>query len=168
MKQYRITARRRQRFLEALAETGNVTLAARAAAVSRTSIYAHRNADDDFQRAWLEAEQVAADRLEAEAWRRGVDGVAEPVVSAGRLVTDAAGNPMLTHRYSDQLLMALLRAHRPEKYREKTIDLPGMLTLAAVVEDMHRAREQRLVEPPEPRTIDGVAEDISADVPQKS
>ena len=64
--------------------------------------------------------------------------------------------------------MALLRAHRPEKYREKTIDLPGMLTLAAVVEDMHRAREQRLVEPPEPRTIDGVAEDISADVPHKS
>ncbi|MGC2522851.1 MAG: hypothetical protein WA417_09475 [Stellaceae bacterium] len=75
MKQYRITARRRQRFLEALAETGNVTLAARAAAVSRTSIYAHRHADDDFERAWLEAEQVAADRLEAEAWRRGVDGV---------------------------------------------------------------------------------------------
>ena len=102
VKQYRITARRRQRFLEALAETGNVTLAARAAAVSRTSIYAHRHADDDFERAWLEAEQVAADRLEAEAWRRGVDGVSEPVVSAGRLVTDAAGNPIFVQRYSDQ------------------------------------------------------------------
>ena len=167
MKRHRITRQRRQRFLEALAATGNVTLAARAAAVSRTSIYAHRQADEDFERRWLEAEQIAGDRLEAEAWRRGVDGVSEPVVSAGRLVSDAEGNPIFVQRYSDQLLMALLRAHKPEKFREKTIDLTGMLSLAAVVEDMHRVRERQQVEASEPKTIEGVADQVTAVIPQK-
>ena len=166
MKQHRVTKQRRQRFLEALAATGNVTLAARAAAVSRTSVYAYRQADEDFERGWLEAEQIAGDRLEAEAWRRGVDGVSEPVVSAGRLVTGADGNPLFVQRYSDQLLLALLRARRPE-FRAQTIDLTGTLTLEAIVEGMHQARAQRQIEPPEPKTIDGVADHISAVVPQK-
>jgi hypothetical protein len=30
----------------------------------------------------------SADRLEAEAWRRGVEGLSEPLVSAGKLVRD--------------------------------------------------------------------------------
>jgi hypothetical protein len=120
LKKLRITGKRRQRFLDALAETGNVTLSARAAAVSRASIYEHRAADAVFAKAWEEAEQIAADRLEAEAWRRGVEGVPEPLVSAGRLVGDADGKPMFVQRYSDTLLLALLRAHKPEKFRDRT------------------------------------------------
>jgi hypothetical protein len=116
----RVTARRQQRFLAALAETGNITLAARAAAVPRSSIYEHRAADAAFAKAWEEAEQIAADRLEAEAWRRGVDGVPEPLVSAGRLVGDADGKPIFVQRYSDTLLLALLRAHKPDKFRDRT------------------------------------------------
>jgi hypothetical protein len=34
--------------------------------------------------AWAEAEEIAADRLEAEAWRRAVDGVSEPVIQHGK------------------------------------------------------------------------------------
>jgi hypothetical protein len=133
-----ITERRRQRFLAALRETGNVRGACIAAAVPRTNIYEHRHADEAFAKAWEEAEQIAADRLEAEAWRRGVDGVAEPLVSAGRLVSDQDGQPLFIQRYSDQLLLALLRAHKPDKYQDK-IDhkLTGTLTLAVLVEQAH-------------------------------
>lgn len=166
MKKLRITRLRQRRFLEALSETGNVTLAARASAISRPRVYELRAVDDGFAQAWESAEQIAADRLEAEAWRRGVEGVPEPLVSAGRLVSDKDGQPIFLQRYSDQLLLALLRARRPE-FRAQTIDLTGTLTLAAVVEGMHRAREQRQVEAPEPKTINGVAEHLSASVPQK-
>jgi hypothetical protein len=81
MRKARFTDGRRKRFIDALAESGNVTLAARAAVVSRQHAYELRGLDDAFAKAWEEAEQVAADRLEAEAWRRGVDGVAEPLAS---------------------------------------------------------------------------------------
>ena len=120
MKKLRLTGQRSKRFLEALAETGNVTLAARAIGFSRGGVYAHRQIDDAFAKAWEEAEEVAADRLEAEAWRRGVEGVSEPLVSAGKLVRDDDDRPMVIQRYSDQLLIALLRAHRPERFRDRT------------------------------------------------
>jgi hypothetical protein len=88
MKRLRLTGKRSKHFLEVLAETGNVTLAARAVGFSRGGVYAHRQIDEAFAKAWEEAEEIAADRLEAEAWRRGVEGVAEPLVSAGKLVRD--------------------------------------------------------------------------------
>ena len=44
-----------------------------------------------FAKEWEEAEEIAADRLEAEAWRRGVEGVPEPLVSAGKLAPYGAG-----------------------------------------------------------------------------
>jgi hypothetical protein len=148
MKKLRITGRRRKRFIEALAESGNVTMAARAAAVSRTGIYAHRGLDDEFAQAWSNAEQVAADRLEAEAWRRGVDGVAEPLVSAGRLVGDADGRPLFVQRYSDNLLLALLRAHKPEKFRERAaveFDISDRLA-----ERLEAARQRSIAKPDSP------------------
>jgi hypothetical protein len=120
MKGRRISGRQKRRFVEALAESGNVTLAVLAARVSRSGIYANRHVDNAFARAWEEAEQVAADRLEAEAWRRAVDGVSEPLVSAGKLVCDAEGQPMVIQRYSDHLLALLLRAHKPEKFSDRT------------------------------------------------
>jgi hypothetical protein len=116
----KITAQRKQRFLLALAETGNVRASCIAAAVSRQPIYDQRHADPAFAKAWEEAAEIAADRLESEAWRRGVDGVPEPLVSAGRLVCDQSGEPMTIKRYSDNLLLALLRATRPEKFRDRS------------------------------------------------
>jgi hypothetical protein len=59
----------------------------------------HRQTDDAFAEAWQEAEQIAADRLEAEAWRRGVEGVPEPRVSAGKLVHPRLRREILKIRY---------------------------------------------------------------------
>jgi hypothetical protein len=116
-RKYRLTGRRKQHFLEVLAKCGNVTAAAEAAGVARCVPYEHRKTDDAFAKAWEEAEEVAADRLEAEAGRRGVEGVEEPVISLGKVVERADGEPLMIRRYSDTVLLALLRAHRPEKYR---------------------------------------------------
>ena len=147
MKKLSITIRRQQRFLDALSEMGNVTLAARAAGVSRSGIYTRRELDDGFATAWEEAEQIAADRLEAEAWRRGVEGMPEWLVSAGRLVRDDSDQPLIVQRYSDQLLLALLWAHKPEKFRERSaveIDICDRLA-----ERLEAAR-RRSVAKPEP------------------
>lgn len=54
---------RKQRFLLALTETGNVRASCVAAAVSRQPIYDQRHADPFFAKAWEEAVEIAADRL---------------------------------------------------------------------------------------------------------
>src|SRR6516164_4149786 len=117
---YKLVGRRKQLFLEALAARGNMTAAAQAAGVSRACAYLHRQNDDAFANAWEQAEEIAADRLEAEAWRRGVEGVEEPGISLGKVGAGSDGEPLMIRRYSDTVLLALLRAHRPEKYRERS------------------------------------------------
>jgi hypothetical protein len=88
---------------------------------SRTRVYELRKTDAVFAGAWEEAEETAADRLEEEARRRAVEGVQEPLVSAGKIVRDDDGQPIAIRRYSDTLLIALLKAHRPEKFRDQKL-----------------------------------------------
>ena len=84
MKRLKLTKERRERFLQALADIGNVAAAIGVAGTSRTRAYELRKADPAFATAWQEAEEIATDRLEDEARRRAVEGVAEPLVSAGK------------------------------------------------------------------------------------
>jgi hypothetical protein len=107
MRKFKLTQARRNRFLEALSETGSVTGAAAIAGTSRTRVYELRKNDVDFAWAWDEAEQRAVDRLREEARRRAVEGVAEPLVSAGKLVRDEDSQPVMVRRYSDRLLLAV-------------------------------------------------------------
>jgi len=93
MKRLKLTRERQERFLTALAETGIVSVAAKIAGTSRTRVYELRNRDEAFTAAWEDAEERAADALEADAWRRAVDGVPEPLVSAGKVVRDDEGRP---------------------------------------------------------------------------
>lgn len=81
------------RFCEIFAATGNVRLAAGAAGVSRDTPYKRARRSPAFAARWARAREEAIDTLEAEARRRALSG-------------------------SDALLMFLLRAHRPERYRE--------------------------------------------------
>ena len=48
----RITRRRQQRFLEMFAATGNVSVSAEAAGISRSGVYVHRGLDAAFAKAW--------------------------------------------------------------------------------------------------------------------
>jgi hypothetical protein len=112
MKRLKLTRDRQERFLKVLADTGNVTAAVAAAGTSRTRVYELRKMDIAFAAAWDEAEEIATDGLEDEARRRAIEGVAEPLVSAGKLVRGDDGQPITVRRYSDNLLLALLKARR--------------------------------------------------------
>jgi hypothetical protein len=105
-------------FLAALAQHGNKTLAAEQAGIDRKSIYLARELDAAFKQAWDEALDQAADRLEAEAFRRAHDGWEEPVfgsMGAGL----GSGEVGSIRRFDSTLLIFLLKGARPDKFRER-------------------------------------------------
>lgn len=107
----------RPAFLASLSLVGNVTEAARAAKIDRTSVYAERRRDQQFAQAWDDAMDMAADELELEARRRAYEGVEEPVFGSlgGK---SGSGEIGTIRKYSDTLLIFLLKGARPERYRE--------------------------------------------------
>jgi hypothetical protein len=127
MRKLKLTQTCKERFLEALADTGSVSTAVAIAGTSRTRVYELRKADPAFASAWQDAEEIAADRLEDEARRRAIEGVPKPLVSAGKLVRDDNGQPIMVPYYSDALLLALLKARRPpHRERSGRLELPKL------------------------------------------
>ena len=98
-------------FLAELAETGNVAYACAAAKISRSTVYITRNEDAEFAEAWFHAIETNTDTMEAEAYRRGMKGVDEPVFYKGDKVADV-------RKYSDTLLIFMLKSRRPDKFRD--------------------------------------------------
>lgn len=107
------TTTAKARFLKELARMANVSAAARKAKVPRSTAYDWYAADEAFAKAWDEAVDIAIDSLEQEAWRRARDGTLKPVFQKGMKVGQV-------REYSDQLMVTLLKAHKPEKYRERS------------------------------------------------
>ncbi|GAB6966359.1 hypothetical protein JCM25156A_03960 [Komagataeibacter kakiaceti JCM 25156] len=123
-------------FIEALRNAGNVSEACRLSGIGRVTAYRLRETDQSFAAEWDEALQIAMDSLELEAWRRGRDGYDEYVTCKDGLVYDQEGNPVLQRRYSDGLLTTLLKAHRPEKYRDRsTVDMNVNTDIAALIDE---------------------------------
>ena len=105
------------RFLDAFRQGANVWAACKQVGVSRQTVYGWRDTDPAFRAAWDDAENDAVDTLEVSAWQRARNGVKREkgVYYEGKLIaTD------VTTEYSDTLLIFLLKAHRPAKYRETT------------------------------------------------
>lgn len=102
-------------FIDALEKTGNVSYAAQMAGVARGVPYLHRETDAEFRGQWDEALEKAADMLELELFRRAVKGVkqAKGVYHNGKKI----GEEIVTN-YSDTLLIFLMKAVRPGKFRE--------------------------------------------------
>jgi len=107
---------KRQRFLEAMAERGNIGWACEQAGIaSRQTIYSWLEHDEQFALQFHQAEARATEVLEAEAFRRGVQGTSQ------KRTTYYHGRPVgqdTKLEYSDALLTLLLRARAPDKYRE--------------------------------------------------
>lgn len=81
-----------------------------------------RERDPIFSQAYDEAMDDAADLLEAEAWRRALEGVPHPLLKAGQPVLDpATGLPITVQRYSDPLLVMLLRGCKPAKFQRRNV-----------------------------------------------
>lgn len=101
----------RPRFLTELAETCNVSAACEIVGVGRSTAYDARDSDEAFAAEWDSAIEQGVDALELEARRRAASGVEKPVFYKGEQVA-------VVREYSDVLLIFLLKAHRPEKYRD--------------------------------------------------
>ena len=137
MRKLKLTEACQQRFIKALSKTGSVTKAAALAGTSRTRVYELRKVDPVFAAAWEEAEEMAADELEDEARRRAVEGVPEPLVSGGKLVRDDDGQPIMVRRYSDNLLVALMKARRPPpRERSVHVKFPALRSVADATDAM--------------------------------
>ena len=106
-------------FLDCLSKYGLVTEACRVSGVSSEQAYAYRREHDSFTLRWNQALEKACDALEIEAQRRAVIGVTEEVY--GNLGKDEGGRTGIVgkrKKYSDQLLIFLLKGNRPKKFRE--------------------------------------------------
>lgn len=85
----------KERFLGALREGHTVTVAARAAGVTRETAYDHRRKDPAFAREWGEAYEEGTELLE--------DAMREKALAPGGFLAN----------------IAVLKARRPEKWAEK-------------------------------------------------
>jgi hypothetical protein len=80
-------------FIETLRSTGNVRAACDAVGISRQTAYYWRSNDAEFAAAWAQAIEDATDHLEEVARQRALET-------------------------SDTLMIFLLKAHRPDKFRD--------------------------------------------------
>jgi len=103
------------KFLSALAQYGNVSRAALYAGIERSTAYDERHANPEFADDWEYALELGTSGLEDEAKRRAFEGVKKekPIYVRGKLA-----HTLVETEYSDTLLIFLLKAHRPDKYRE--------------------------------------------------
>lgn len=103
------SAFRQRAFIEALAETGSVHMAAQSAGLSARGAYALRIRSAPFAAAWDAAQQIAVGRLSALAFDRAVHGRVEQIYHEGDLV----GEKRVP---SERLLMWLLARLDPKRF----------------------------------------------------
>lgn len=140
-------------FLKEYAECGNVKYCCQVAGISRKTFYQWKSRDKTFQSLLADVEPDACDVLEYAAYERAVKGIESYVVSQGRMVYEDIpafnkdgtpkldayekqvmlhGAPLTERKYSDTLLITLLKARIPAKYRDKQqIDLNAQITTLA-------------------------------------
>jgi hypothetical protein len=113
------TEKRYSLFLAELALDGNVTRAANAVGVDRSNAYQRRLRNPEFAKRWDDALESFADAVEAEAFRRAVTGTTKGIWWQGARVGEE-------QQWSDSLLLALLKAKRPQQYGDASrIQLTG-------------------------------------------
>ena len=104
--------RRQDAFLKEYKLCATVTHAAKLANIGRQTHYDWLRKDEKYQAAFAEAEVAATDALIQEARRRATQGVEESVYYQGEVVGTI-------RKYSDTLLIFLLKGALPEVYRER-------------------------------------------------
>ncbi len=106
------TAKKEADFLAILSNGSSVQAAVQAIGCSRSNAYKRRQNDPEFAAQWDAAIEAGSDLLEDEAKRRAHEGVLEPVYYQGQEVGQV-------RKYSDTLLMFMLKARRPDKFKER-------------------------------------------------
>jgi hypothetical protein len=132
--------KKQERFLKAMGEHGTVKYACRYAGISRQTFKNWKDTDTDFAALLPDAELERNDTLEFAGYSQAVDGVPSYVVSQGRIVYHdvpafnkdgtpkldqmgeqmmTRGKPIIERKYAPNLLITLLKANMPEKYKER-------------------------------------------------
>ena len=123
--QHEILVAKGKVFLDVLRETANISQACKVADVTRGVIYRERERDPQFAMDWETAIEEACDKLLGEMWRRGVEGVEEPLYQGGGPVMIQDPNDeektvqATVRKHSDRMLELLAKAHMPEKFVDK-------------------------------------------------
>jgi hypothetical protein len=94
-----------EQFVETLADTCNVTLAAASIGRSITNVYKWKARDASFRAAWDAALAMGYSRLELMLLERALHGVEKRVVARD-------GTTSVMREYSDRVALTLLRMHR--------------------------------------------------------
>ena len=108
----KFTPKKKKLFLEQLSLSANVTTSAHYCGIDRRTAYDHRAVDPEFAVQWDDAVDEAIDKYEAVVNQRAFEGVDEPIYQQGELVGYA-------RKCSDTLAIFMLKAYRPEKFRER-------------------------------------------------
>jgi uncharacterized protein with ATP-grasp and redox domains len=99
-------------FLAQFCELANVTQAAKKARVGRRTVYDWLQTDIPFKKEYKKATKIAIGVLEDEAARRAISGTDKPIFYKGKKVATVK-------EYSDTLLIVLLKAQKPKKYKDR-------------------------------------------------
>jgi hypothetical protein len=108
------TKAQQNKFLEAYIGEGTLTHAARLAGIDSKRHYEWLDKDPTYPARFKEAHSQSVDQLEREARRRAIEGTEEPT---GWYKGEPGG---FVKKYSDALLIFLLKGARPEKYKDRT------------------------------------------------
>lgn len=119
----------RENFLNSLREGWTRSYSANEAGLSLSMIDSLVRSDPDFRKLVEFAEQEGKDRIEDEAFRRGVVGIDKPIVYQGEVMDDTV------KEYSDSVLQTLLRGKFPEKYGRSEITGAGGAPLISDISD---------------------------------
>jgi hypothetical protein len=137
---------KKRAFLVAFAGCGQVTESCKQADIDRMTDWNWRQDDPDYCVARAKAWAMACEALEAEAYRRGHGGVDEPVFHGGSQVGTI-------RKYSDTLLMFLMKGANPNTYRDTwrgELSGPGGGPIRTAV-DLSKLTEEQLA------TLAGIA-----------
>lgn len=135
---------RKREWLDAFERMGTVVHACKETETARSTVYNWRQHDEAFALEWADVEEVTTERMEREAYRRAVEGVRRDVLYQGTKVGEE-------QHYSDTLMIFMLKARRPDKYRENVkMELSGSVShdlaslsdtdLAAMVDELASKR----------------------------
>lgn len=112
------TPEKQSQFLEALRNSCNVSRSCELVGISSATAYNLKRDFPSFAEKWQEAIDYAADTLEESARNRAL-GMQEAVYHQGVVV----GHKTV---YSDAMTALLLRAHRPQKFRDNaSVEMTG-------------------------------------------
>lgn len=100
------------KFLDGFAEQKTVSAASKLAGINRSTVYERRKTDPEFEEQFLDVEEEITQALEREAMRRAAEGVTRPIFHLGKEIG-------VERKFSDTLLIFLLKARRPDVYRER-------------------------------------------------